>query len=79
MSNEKLITGEHKVNLDMDYALPQVTDDMTAADLGITELVHSEVSYFRGSDSSRIQNIDTASSRFHGVLVAPGETTTRGP
>ncbi len=72
--NEKLIAGEHRVNLDMDYALPQVTDDMTAADLGITELVHSEVSYFRGSDTSRIQNIDTASSRFHGVLVAPGET-----
>ncbi len=72
--NQSLIAGEHKVNLDMDYALPAITDDMTAADLGITELVHSEVSYFRGSDSSRIQNIDTASSRFHGVLVAPGET-----
>ena len=72
--NEGLIAGEHKINLDLDYTLPEITDDMTAADLGITELVHSEVSYFRGSDSSRIQNIDTASSRFHGVLVAPGET-----
>ena len=72
--NEKLIAGEHRINLDMDYTLPVITDDMTAADLGITELVHSEVSYFRGSDSSRIQNIDTASSRFHGVLVAPGDT-----
>ena len=72
--NENLYAGEHKVNLDMDYALPTITDDMTAADLGITELVHSEVSYFRGSDPSRIQNIDSASSRFHGVLVAPGET-----
>jgi vancomycin resistance protein YoaR len=74
MINEELIAGDHKVNLDMDYTLPEVTDDMTAADLGITELVHSEVSYFRGSDTSRIQNIKTASSRFHGVLVAPGET-----
>jgi len=72
--NEGLIAGEHKINLDLDYAMPEITDDMTATDLGITELVHSEVSYFRGSDSSRIQNIDTASSRFHGVLVAPGET-----
>ena len=72
--NEKLIAGEHRVNLDMDYTLPRITDDMKAADLGITELVHDEISYFRGSDTSRIQNIDTASSRFHGVLVAPGET-----
>jgi vancomycin resistance protein YoaR len=30
-------------------------------------------SYFYGSTGSRIQNIETASSRFHGVLVAPGE------
>jgi vancomycin resistance protein YoaR len=72
--NENLIAGEHRVNLDMDYTLPEITDEVSAADLGITELVHSEVSYFRGSDASRIQNIDTASSRFHGVLVAPGET-----
>jgi vancomycin resistance protein YoaR len=72
--NEKLIAGEHRVNLDMDYTLPAITDDMTASELGITELVHDEISYFRGSDTSRIQNIDTASSRFHGVLVAPGET-----
>jgi vancomycin resistance protein YoaR len=72
--NENLTAGEHRVNLDLDYQLPRVTDDMTAAELGITELVHDEISYFRGSDSSRIQNIETASSRFHGVLVAPGET-----
>jgi vancomycin resistance protein YoaR len=72
--NENLIVGEHKINLDMDYALPEITDDLTAADLGITELIHSEVSYFRGSDTSRVQNIKTASSRFHGLLVAPGET-----
>jgi vancomycin resistance protein YoaR len=72
--NENLISGEHRVKLDMHYTQPEITDDLTAADLGITELVHSEVSYFRGSDSSRIQNIETASSRFHGVLVAPGET-----
>jgi vancomycin resistance protein YoaR len=72
--NESLIAGQHQVKLDLDYDLPEITDDVTAADLGITELIHSEVSYFRGSDSSRVQNIETASSRFHGLLVAPGET-----
>ena len=72
--NENLIAGEHRLKLDMDYTLPAITDDVQAADLGITELVHSEVSYFRGSDSSRIQNITAAAGRFHGVLIAPGET-----
>jgi vancomycin resistance protein YoaR len=72
--NQKLIAGDHRVNLKMVYRSPAVSDDSTAADLGISELVHAEISYFRGSDASRIQNIKTASSRFHGVLVAPGET-----
>jgi vancomycin resistance protein YoaR len=36
--------------------------------------VSSYTSYFRGSSAERIQNITTASARFHGVLVAPGQT-----
>ncbi|MDX1436018.1 MAG: VanW family protein, partial [Anaerolineales bacterium] len=46
----------------------------TAAELGITELVNAETSYFYGSSGPRIQNIETAASSFHGVLVGPGET-----
>ncbi len=72
--NAALAAGEHNVALDMEYTLPAVSDDATAADLGITELVSEQISYFRGSSPSRVQNISTAASRFHGVLVAPGET-----
>ncbi|MBN1667071.1 MAG: peptidoglycan binding domain-containing protein, partial [Anaerolineales bacterium] len=72
--NETVVAGEHQVNLDMEYTLPEVGDDATAESLGITELVHNEVSYFRGSSPERVQNIATAAARFHGVLVAPGET-----
>lgn len=72
--NEAVIRGEHQVSLDMEYTLPEVGDEATAASLGITELVHNEVSYFRGSSPERVQNIITAAARFHGVLVAPGET-----
>jgi vancomycin resistance protein YoaR len=72
--NSKLIEGEHRVRLDMEYTQPAAGDDATAAELGVTELVSAHTSYFYGSSSSRIQNISTASSRFHGVLVAPGET-----
>jgi vancomycin resistance protein YoaR len=51
-----------------------VTDTATAADLGITELVESQTTYFRGSTTDRVQNIRIASSQFHGLLIAPGET-----
>jgi vancomycin resistance protein YoaR len=71
---EKVAAGEHAITLDMEYTNPAVTDDTTAADLGISEAVSVYTSYFYGSSSERIQNIQTASAQFHGVLVAPGET-----
>jgi len=42
--------------------------------LGINELIGRGVSRFRGSIANRVHNISLASSRFKGVLVAPGET-----
>ncbi len=66
--------GEHSAPLSFNFTNPQVTDQMTGADLGIKELVYEYFSYFRGSDADRIQNIRTASERFKGLLVAPGET-----
>jgi vancomycin resistance protein YoaR len=72
--NQKLAQGEHKVDLVFDYKLPAVTSEATADDLGISELVSNQTSYFYGSSNSRIQNIAVASSRFHGLLVPPGET-----
>jgi vancomycin resistance protein YoaR len=56
----------------MEYTNPPVTDDATGEQLGVTQLVWAETSYFRGSSTSRMQNIATASARFHGLLVAPG-------
>jgi len=71
---EKVRAGEHEVTLVMDYSNPQITDDMTGEQMGITELVSSHTSYFRGSSSERVQNISAAASKFHGVLVPPGAT-----
>ncbi len=71
---DKLVAGEHNIALDLDMTLPQAGDDATAESLGITELVSSHSSYFYGSSASRIQNIQTASARFHGLLVPPGAT-----
>jgi len=72
--NQQVASGQHTIDLDMEYTNPPVTDDATAELLGITELVHAETSYFRGSAPERIQNISVASSHFHGLLVAPGES-----
>lgn len=72
--SEKLLAGEHQSDLVVNITQPKVADTAAAADLGITELIHEEFSYFYGSDSARINNIHTAAARFHGLLVAPGET-----
>jgi vancomycin resistance protein YoaR len=72
--NQRLAEGDHNLELVVNYTEPQVGDDATGEDLGIHELVASHTSYFYGSSGSRIQNIQVAASRFHGVLVPPGAT-----
>ena len=76
--NDALLQGEHNIALQIVEEQPAVTDTATAEQLGITELVSSETSYFYGSSTERIQNIQAASARFHGLLVAPGETFSMG-
>jgi vancomycin resistance protein YoaR len=76
--NEALARGEHTVSLIVNEAQPKIAGTSTAEELGIRELVSSQTSYFYGSSEERIQNIQAASARFHGVLVAPGETFSMG-
>ena len=71
---DKLRAGEHNAQLVISYTNPSAIDSTTGEQLGIRELVHSETSYFRGSTAARIQNIKAAAARFHGLLIAPGET-----
>ncbi|HAV76576.1 MAG TPA: hypothetical protein DCX53_04395 [Anaerolineae bacterium] len=76
--NESLLRGEHTVTLVVKEDQPQIPSTSTGAELGITELLWSETSYFYGSSAERIQNIQAAASQFHGLLVAPGETFSMG-
>jgi vancomycin resistance protein YoaR len=76
--NDALLRGEHTVSLVVTEAQPRVPETATGAELGITELLWAETSYFYGSSEERIQNIQAASERFHGVFVAPGETFSMG-
>jgi vancomycin resistance protein YoaR len=72
--NEKAALGEHSIPLVVDTHKPELADDAQAAQLGITGLVVEHTTYFYGSSGARIQNIATAASRFHGVMVPPGAT-----
>lgn len=67
-----VVQGEHQIQLVVNIENPQIGNDATAEQLGIRELVGRYTSYFYGSTASRIQNIQTAAARFHGVLVPPG-------
>jgi vancomycin resistance protein YoaR len=68
---QKLKQGEHSIPLVIVPDNPAVTSDATATSLGITGLVKSYTSYFRGSSQARLQNIQAASEQFKGLLVPP--------
>jgi len=76
--NQSILDGAHEIVVQVVSDNPAVLDTTSAAELGITELVRSETSYFYGSSAPRIQNIQTAAAAFHGVLIAPGETFSMG-
>jgi vancomycin resistance protein YoaR len=70
--NAQLAAGAHQIDLQYDLTDPEIVDNVKAADLGLTELVSEQTTYFYGSSPERIQNIQTAAERFHGLLVPPG-------
>lgn len=76
--NAALQRGEHTVNLVVAEQQPAVSDQAAGADMGIVELVATQTTYFYGSSEARIQNIVTAASQYHGLLIAPGETFSMG-
>jgi vancomycin resistance protein YoaR len=66
--------NKHEIPLVFDIKKPFLTNEIKGADVGVTELIHEEVSYFYGSNADRVQNIQVAASKFHGVMVPPGAT-----
>ena len=76
--NDALARGEHTVALSVSEQQPAVADTATGAELGVVQLIQQQTSYFYGSSDARIQNIVAASERYHGLLVAPGETFSMG-
>jgi vancomycin resistance protein YoaR len=66
-------TSSRIVPLAYSYTLPRYNDNMTASELGITQLVAEATSHYTGSTQSRIANIIEAAQRFDGLIIAPGE------
>lgn len=76
--NEALLRGEHTVALSVSETQPSVADTATGSELGVTQLIQKQTTYFYGSSEARIQNIVAAAKQYHGLLVAPGETFSMG-
>ncbi len=71
-------TGQSSALLRVNTTQPKVADTATSQQLGITQLVSSQTTYFWGSSEARLKNIETAASKFQGLLVAPGATFSMG-
>ncbi|MBZ0291773.1 MAG: VanW family protein [Anaerolineae bacterium] len=62
-----------QVPVAFNYLLPTFNNNITATELGITELISEGTTYYTGSTQSRIANIAEAAQRFDGLIIAPGE------
>ncbi|MBW4437511.1 MAG: VanW family protein [Pleurocapsa minor GSE-CHR-MK-17-07R] len=63
---------ERVVPLAFDYELAQYHNGVTAAELGITELISEGVSFYTGSTEARRTNISVSIARFNGLIIPPG-------
>ena len=56
-----------------DYSLPRYHEGVSAAALGIKELVAEATTYYWGSTQNRRRNIEVGAGKLNGIIVAPGE------
>jgi vancomycin resistance protein YoaR len=71
--NQMTVGGEHRVPLAFKTSDPAIPDTATAEELGIKEMVASATTYYYGSSNARRTNIATSASRFHGLVIEPGQ------
>lgn len=63
---------ERRVELVFQHLRPDIPDTATAAELGITENVVSQTTYYAGSSAARRRNVEIATANFHGLVIPPG-------
>lgn len=62
-----------RVPLSFKEEVPAVNSRATAKELGIVQEVVRATTYFYGSSAERRTNVQVAASKFHGLVIAPGE------
>lgn len=67
------MSGVPAAQLSVASVEPAVTENADLVTLGITNLLAHGESNFAGSPRNRIHNITVGTSRYHGLLIAPGE------
>lgn len=66
-------TTERSVPMAFSYVQPRYHNGITAAELGITEMVAEATTYFTGSDANRRTNIAVGAALYDGIIIGPGE------
>ncbi|MCY4021690.1 MAG: VanW family protein [Chloroflexi bacterium] len=56
-----------------DYSLPRYHEGVSAAALGIKDLVAEATTYYWGSRQNRRSNIAVGAGKLNGIIIAPGE------
>ena len=62
-----------RVAMVFDRITPRFHEGLTAAELGITELVSESTTYYWGSWPNRRSNIALGAGKLNGIIIAPGE------
>lgn len=70
--NRQVLTPERDVVLAVEITKPKVSVE-DALTYGIRELVSKGTTSFKGSSAGRARNIQVAASKFHGLVIPPGE------
>jgi vancomycin resistance protein YoaR len=70
--NAQVATANRVITLPILAVRPPVADD-DGPNLGIVELVSEGTTSFKGSSAARAKNIQIAASRFHGLVIPPGQ------
>lgn len=69
----QLEAGNLSVPLIVNDIVPVASSNATAAELGITELITENTTWFYGSSAERKHNIARAAANFYGIVIEPGE------
>jgi vancomycin resistance protein YoaR len=73
MQDKVFSTTDRTAQIAYDYLQPRYHNNVTAQELGITEMVIEATTYYAGSPANRRTNIAVGASLYDGIIIGPGE------